>query len=146
MPFDISCQNHRSKHLNSHYIYRICYKNAKKGKPSKKVYPIEKTISQVLNPPLGCWIHSRYLERLDQLHEKPTKAFLIGTNSRRLFMSACILLLKHYSKDVQRLAGLDYSSLNLRKNLSQSLESILALFLFRLRRGYMRAHTDYHLL
>ena len=38
----ISCQNHRSKHLNCHYIYRISYKIAKKGKSSEMNLPLLK--------------------------------------------------------------------------------------------------------
>ena len=30
----LSCHKHRSKHFNFHYIYRICYKNAKKAEPN----------------------------------------------------------------------------------------------------------------
>jgi len=43
----ISCHKHRFKHLNFNYIYRICYKNAKKGKPNKTDLPYLKTISQI---------------------------------------------------------------------------------------------------
>ena len=38
----LSCQNQRSKHFNCHYIYRICYKNAKKGKPDEMDLPFLK--------------------------------------------------------------------------------------------------------
>jgi len=38
----ISCHKHKFKHLNDHYIYRICYKIAKKGKPFKKDLPLLK--------------------------------------------------------------------------------------------------------
>jgi len=55
----LSCQNHKSKHLNFNYIYRICYKNAKKANPMKWICPFEKTISQVLNRLLGLQINCR---------------------------------------------------------------------------------------
>ena len=56
----ISCQNHKSNNLNSHYIYRICYKNAKKGKPSKISLPfLENDITDFL-PASELKIHSRY--------------------------------------------------------------------------------------
>jgi hypothetical protein len=42
----LSCQNHRFKHLNFEYIYPICYKNAKKANPRKRICPYLKTISQ----------------------------------------------------------------------------------------------------
>jgi hypothetical protein len=35
----ISCHTHKFKHLNFNYIYRICYKNAKKANPLKWVCP-----------------------------------------------------------------------------------------------------------
>jgi hypothetical protein len=35
----LSCQKQKLKHLNSKYTYRICYKNAKNGKPSEKSLP-----------------------------------------------------------------------------------------------------------
>jgi len=35
----IPCQYNRFKHLNFNYIYRICYKNAKKANPRKKICP-----------------------------------------------------------------------------------------------------------
>jgi hypothetical protein len=34
--------------------------NCKKSKPGEMDLPYLKTISHVLNPLLGCWIHSRY--------------------------------------------------------------------------------------
>jgi len=43
----ISCQNQRSKHLNFNYIYRICYKNAKKQNLRKRFALFEKTISHL---------------------------------------------------------------------------------------------------
>jgi len=47
----ISCHEHRFKHLNLQYIYPISYKIAKKGKPQKMDLPLLKTISQLkLNP------------------------------------------------------------------------------------------------
>jgi len=50
----ISCHNHNLKWLNLDCIYRICYKNAN---TRKRICPIEKSISQLLNPLFGCWIH-----------------------------------------------------------------------------------------
>jgi hypothetical protein len=38
----ITCQNHRSKHFNFQYIYRISYKIAKKGKPDEMDLPLLK--------------------------------------------------------------------------------------------------------
>jgi hypothetical protein len=35
--FVLSCQNHKSKHLNLNYIYLISYKIAKKANPSRRV-------------------------------------------------------------------------------------------------------------
>ena len=40
-----TCQNHRSKHLNFHYIYPISYKIAKKANPLKWICPIENDIT-----------------------------------------------------------------------------------------------------
>jgi len=34
----ISCQYNRSKHLKFQYIYRICYKNAKKAEPNDPAF------------------------------------------------------------------------------------------------------------
>jgi len=38
----IPCQNRKFKHFNFQYIYRICYKNAKKGKPGEMDFPLFK--------------------------------------------------------------------------------------------------------
>ena len=38
----VSCQKHNLKPFLSDYIYRICYKNAKKGKPEKNDLPLLK--------------------------------------------------------------------------------------------------------
>ena len=54
----ISCQNNKFRSIDSDYIYRISYKNAKKANPRKWICPILKTISQILNPLSRCWIHS----------------------------------------------------------------------------------------
>jgi hypothetical protein len=40
MAFYQSCQNHRFKHLNFDYIYRISYKNAKKANPGEMDLPL----------------------------------------------------------------------------------------------------------
>jgi len=45
----IPCQNNKFRSIDSDYIYRISYKNAKKANPVKWICPIEKTISQPLN-------------------------------------------------------------------------------------------------
>jgi len=36
----ITCQYNRFKHFNSQYIYRICYKNAKKANPVERICPL----------------------------------------------------------------------------------------------------------
>lgn len=36
---DVSCQEHWSNQLNLQYIYRVSYKNAKRTKPLKWIYP-----------------------------------------------------------------------------------------------------------
>jgi len=36
----VSCHKHNLKWLNFDYIYRICYKNAKKANPRKMICPI----------------------------------------------------------------------------------------------------------
>ena len=42
---DYRYHEHRFKHFNLQYIYRICNKNAKKANPIKWICPIKKTRS-----------------------------------------------------------------------------------------------------
>jgi hypothetical protein len=44
----IPCHKDNQKLINSDYIYRISYRNAKKANPMKWICPIEKTISREL--------------------------------------------------------------------------------------------------
>ncbi len=37
----ISCHTHRFEHIKLQYIYRICYKNAKKANPRKRICPYD---------------------------------------------------------------------------------------------------------
>jgi len=54
--FQIQCQTNNLKQVYTNYTYRICYKNAKKGKPSKKDLPSRKTIPQYFKASKTCLI------------------------------------------------------------------------------------------
>jgi hypothetical protein len=55
----ISCQNNNLKSVYADYIYRICYKNAKNGKPSEKSLPLLKNDITGSEPISKLGIHSR---------------------------------------------------------------------------------------
>ena len=43
----IPCHNHNLKPTLADYIYRICYKNAKKANPIKRICPYRNVVSQL---------------------------------------------------------------------------------------------------
>ena len=51
--FQIPCQNSNPRLINFDYIYRICYKNAKKGRTPKTELPFLKNRSEVFYRILG---------------------------------------------------------------------------------------------